>query len=353
MEHEQDDESSSYYTCCSTLSPGLPSLVPRHVLRSTLDPPVRGPPADPPDMSNLLQLRSQDPSGLFLRRDPDGCSHQLSPQDVLPIGGPEVVGPTDPSIAHTVSSLHLESAYSPVLPDPIGLDFTCFVDPDFWASVATIPTPVTPSPRSAPSRLDPPISAPNHGTTDEPEQCWRFLLPKFFRRPSTIDSPDQDDSSYVPSETPSSATFAYASSTTAGADTVAAADISSLSSAQASSSSSHDSVQHPERPEALPKPSRFLKLGTYNIRSGRQSRLQLACRAMAMANMDIVVLTETKIDSDFWARSAYGYTISCTQALSPFQGGIALIHRQSSDWHIESIRHHGPNVLSCLIVQGP
>jgi hypothetical protein len=69
--------------------------------------------------------------------------------------------------------------------------------------------------------------------------------------------------------------------------------------------------------------------------------------------IDVGILTETRLSTDRYTRSAYGYTVFATQTTHANQGGIALIFTNSSSYfHIESQQKHGPNVLSCLLVTG-
>ena len=67
--------------------------------------------------------------------------------------------------------------------------------------------------------------------------------------------------------------------------------------------------------------------------------------------MDIGILTETKL-SGIHTTSAYGYTISATKTARVNQGGVALIQRASKEWHLESTRHFGENVIRSTLVMG-
>lgn len=101
-------------------------------------------------------------------------------------------------------------------------------------------------------------------------------------------------------------------------------------------------------------PSR-LRLATFNLRSARQGGLQHACRCLERHNVDIAVLTETKIDDDIYTRSSYGYRILCTKAPSHRAGGVALAVRDvdpSAPWLVESEKIEGPNLLSFQLLCG-
>ena len=94
------------------------------------------------------------------------------------------------------------------------------------------------------------------------------------------------------------------------------------------------------------------QIATYNIRSGGGNNLQMACMAMDEANIDLAILTETKIPDEVHTHKWKGYDVVCTKAVSRRQGGIAILTRTSTEWHIESLLKHGPNVLSCIFVHG-
>ncbi|HEY9815724.1 MAG TPA: endonuclease/exonuclease/phosphatase family protein, partial [Candidatus Obscuribacterales bacterium] len=68
--------------------------------------------------------------------------------------------------------------------------------------------------------------------------------------------------------------------------------------------------------------------------------------------VDICLFTETKLTNGIHTRSCLGYSVAATRAVSPHQGGVALIYKDSAYWQIESLRKHGPNVISCELVSG-
>jgi exonuclease III len=74
---------------------------------------------------------------------------------------------------------------------------------------------------------------------------------------------------------------------------------------------------------------------------------------MQKMRIDVCVLTETKLSTDRYTRSAYGYTVFATTTTHFNQGGIALIFTNKSLYfQIEAQRKHGPNVISCIITTG-
>jgi len=89
-----------------------------------------------------------------------------------------------------------------------------------------------------------------------------------------------------------------------------------------------------------------------NIRNGRRNNLQTALRAMVRENIDVGILTETKINHDAYSRAASGYTVLATKARNAHQGGIALFYRESDNFHIESPQRYGPNVICFVVVSG-
>ena len=83
------------------------------------------------------------------------------------------------------------------------------------------------------------------------------------------------------------------------------------------------------------------RLATLNITDGRKSRLNAAIRCMEQANVDVGLLTETKLSNDMYTKSAMGYTVSATKAVG-MNGGVALVHQLGKGWGLESIRCFWP-----------
>lgn len=96
-----------------------------------------------------------------------------------------------------------------------------------------------------------------------------------------------------------------------------------------------------------------ISIGAYNINNGRAGRLEGALRALRQMNLDVGFLTETKLTDGIHTRWSSDYHVYATAARSRHQGGIALVYRNSDYWQIESVRKHGPNVISCELVTGP
>ena len=95
-----------------------------------------------------------------------------------------------------------------------------------------------------------------------------------------------------------------------------------------------------------------LVIGTWNIQSGRNTRLETALRALGKVGVDLCFLTETKLTEGIYTRFSSDYRVLATNAISHHQGGIALVYRDSPYWQVESSVFHGPNVMSAMIVSG-
>jgi len=92
-------------------------------------------------------------------------------------------------------------------------------------------------------------------------------------------------------------------------------------------------------------------LATLKITDGRNSRLNAAIRCMEQANVDVGLLTETKLTTDKYTKSAMGYTVSATKVVG-MNGGVALVYRLGKGWGLESIHCFGPNVISATLNSG-
>ena len=101
------------------------------------------------------------------------------------------------------------------------------------------------------------------------------------------------------------------------------------------------------------KVRKYLRMATFNVMSANGNNLNVVLRTLAQMKIEIALLTETKLTTDYYTRAACGYRVVATKAESRSQGGVALIYREhSNQWAIEGIRRHGPNVISCTLVSG-
>jgi hypothetical protein len=93
-------------------------------------------------------------------------------------------------------------------------------------------------------------------------------------------------------------------------------------------------------------------IGKYNIGNGRAGNLEGPLRAMNKMDMDIVLLTETKLTNDQHTKRAFEYDVVATKARSKTKGGVVLIHRESMYWTVESVKHFGSDVISFQLATG-
>jgi hypothetical protein len=110
---------------------------------------------------------------------------------------------------------------------------------------------------------------------------------------------------------------------------------------------------HRQSGSAIDNDCTTITISTYNIRDGRNSNLEAALRACEQMRVDVGILTETRLSTDRYTRSAYGYTVFATKTTHINQGGIALIFTNNSLYfQVEAQRRHGPNVISYIITTG-
>ena len=97
----------------------------------------------------------------------------------------------------------------------------------------------------------------------------------------------------------------------------------------------------------------FIRFGTVNIVSARQNRLNMALRSLFKMEIDVAILTETKLTDDRFSHYDHGFEVFASKARSAQQGGVALAFRQNSrKWHIEGVKFHSPNVVTAEVVTG-
>ena len=94
-----------------------------------------------------------------------------------------------------------------------------------------------------------------------------------------------------------------------------------------------------------------LIIGTLNIISVRGNRLELACSTLQKKNVDIAILTETKLNG-FHTVNSFGYQIWASKCNNINQGGIALVHKESDNWHLEGIKMINQNILQGTLIFG-
>ena len=77
--------------------------------------------------------------------------------------------------------------------------------------------------------------------------------------------------------------------------------------------------------------------------------MTLVCKLLQRHNVDIAIITESKIQSHC-PSEAYGYKITATISPSIHQGGVALVYRPSSFYHMERTKCFGGNVIRTTLV---
>ena len=102
-------------------------------------------------------------------------------------------------------------------------------------------------------------------------------------------------------------------------------------------------------PRCRPQRPPGIEIGTLNIRDGRGFGLAQTIRVVEQRGFNVMVLTETKIQTEAYWHSCLGYNVTCLKACPSRTGlaqcGVGLVTReQSVGWWIESTRFHGPNV---------
>jgi exonuclease III len=69
-------------------------------------------------------------------------------------------------------------------------------------------------------------------------------------------------------------------------------------------------------------------------------------------NIDVAILTETKLTDERYTHHSFGYEIRASKAPSTSQSGVAICWRNNEISQTEFIRFHGPNVESCEVTSG-
>ena len=96
-----------------------------------------------------------------------------------------------------------------------------------------------------------------------------------------------------------------------------------------------------------------IHVAQYNIRHGGNCGIEETCKTSKQMNLDIVFMGEVKKPAGVPTPKSYcGYEIHCSIAESHHRGGVAIAFRHSKYWQVESIRMHGPNVVSAVLVTG-
>jgi exonuclease III len=111
-----------------------------------------------------------------------------------------------------------------------------------------------------------------------------------------------------------------------------------------------DDDSTPSKPEG----SGTFRMATWNIVDGRRGRLAQAAAGLAQMRVGLAVLTETKLVNDRHPKTASGYTIMCSKAVSGHQGGVALMWKEDDPkFEVESVLfNNGPNIVTFQVTTG-
>ena len=67
---------------------------------------------------------------------------------------------------------------------------------------------------------------------------------------------------------------------------------------------------------------------------------------MALLNVDLEILQETKLTHNIYMQSSAGYRVVSTEAVSTSQGNITLFCRRNNFTEVEEFAKHSPNVIT-------
>jgi hypothetical protein len=105
---------------------------------------------------------------------------------------------------------------------------------------------------------------------------------------------------------------------------------------------------------SLPEGSGTFRMATWNIVDGRRGRLAQAAAGLVQMRVGLAVLTETRLVDDRHPKTASGYTIMCSKAVSGHQGGVALVWKENDPkFEVESVLfNNGPNIVTFQLTTG-
>lgn len=101
------------------------------------------------------------------------------------------------------------------------------------------------------------------------------------------------------------------------------------------------------------KEQQHIRIGTFNIRSGQSGNLECALRELNNMNVDVIVITETKITNNAYTHQRFRYSICASKAQSTSCGGIAFAFcTKDNRFVITQHKNWGPDVLSIVMTTG-
>lgn len=79
-----------------------------------------------------------------------------------------------------------------------------------------------------------------------------------------------------------------------------------------------------------------------------------AAKGLCQMGIGCTVLTETKLANNPYPKLVLGYQVISSKAVSPHQGGVALLWRESEDqgFWVEAVHVASPNILTFQLVTG-
>jgi hypothetical protein len=103
----------------------------------------------------------------------------------------------------------------------------------------------------------------------------------------------------------------------------------------------------------LPGGSGTFSIATWNIRSSQGAGLMVAAKGLCHLGVGCAVLTETKPTNERYPKLVLGYWVISLKAVSPQQGGVALLWRaEHRDFEVEAVNIASPNILTFQLVMG-
>jgi hypothetical protein len=94
-------------------------------------------------------------------------------------------------------------------------------------------------------------------------------------------------------------------------------------------------------------------VATWNIRSAREAGLAAAAKGLHQMGVGCTVLNKTKLSNDRYPKHFGGYHVIVSKAMSPQQGGIALLWTaEHRDFEVEAVKIASPNILTFQLVTG-
>jgi len=105
---------------------------------------------------------------------------------------------------------------------------------------------------------------------------------------------------------------------------------------------------------SLPEGSGTFRMATWNIVDGRRGRLAQAAAGLAQMKVGLAVLTETKLVDERHPKTASGYTIMCSKAVSGHQGGVALAWKENDPkFEVKLVLfNNSPNIVTFQLTTG-